>query len=118
MIACCALLIALALVPAQAAEILATIGHDGEPVPASTATPISLDLQEADIRSVLRLFGRHAHLNFVLDDSVQGTVTVKLVEVPWDLALAAILASKGLAAMPMAPQGQPAAVWVVEPLGE
>lgn len=82
---------------------MGTFGHDGEPAAVSTASPISLDLQEADIRSVLRPFATRARLRFVLDDSVQDTVTVRLVDVPWDLALAAILTANGLGAVPMAP---------------
>jgi len=103
--------------PILAAEIVATVAADGGPVVvAPAAEPISLDLEEAEIRSVLRLFAEHAGLNFVLDDDVQGTVTVHLESVPWDQALAAILMAEGLVAVPMAPEGQPAAVYVVQPL--
>ncbi len=105
--------------PAAAAEAVLTIGHDGQVLsPPVAAAPISLDLQDADIRSVLRLFADHADLNFVLDDSVKGTVTAHLEDVPWDQALAAILVTQGLAAVPMAPEGQPASVFVVKPLGQ
>ena len=71
------------------------------PVQSSTATPISLDLVNADIHSVLRLISAVSGLNFVATDDVKGTVTVRLVEVPWDQALAVILHSKGLAATPV-----------------
>ena len=112
------LLAALLLVsPAPAAEAVLTIGHDGRVVQSSVATPISLDLVDADIRSVLRLFADHADLNFVLDDSIKGTVTVTMKDVPWDQALAAILMTKGLVAVPMVPEGEPASVFVVQPLG-
>ena len=62
----------------------------------SEKEPISVDLVEADIRYVLRLFAEVSEFNFVMGDDVQGTITVHLEEVPWDLALAAILQSKGL----------------------
>lgn len=68
-----------------------------------TGTPIDLDVQQAELASVLRLISAVSHLNFVLDDGVHGTVTVHLERVPWDLALDAILQSKGLVAVPMGP---------------
>ncbi|GEM_PF-4048294 len=64
----------------------------------STAAPISLDLVDADIHQVLRLIAEVSGLNVVASDEVSGSVTVRLEDVPWDLALQAILTSKGLAA--------------------
>jgi type IV pilus assembly protein PilQ len=64
----------------------------------SDATPISLDLQQADIHNVLRLFAAASDINIVTSDDVQGSVTVRLVDVPWDQALSAVLYSLGLAA--------------------
>ncbi len=71
-------------------------GQD-DPRPAGVRT-ISLDLQSADIHSVLRLFADVSGMNFVASDDVKGTVTVTMQDVPWDQALAVILLSKGLAA--------------------
>lgn len=59
---------------------------------------ISLDLQDADIHTVLRFIADYADLNLVVDDSVQGKVTVRLKNVTWQDALSAVLASKGLGA--------------------
>jgi len=64
----------------------------------STAPTISMDLVNADIHHVLRLFGDVGRVNVVAGDDVQGKVTVHLESVPWDQALAAVLASQGLAA--------------------
>ena len=64
----------------------------------SSAAPISLDLVDADIHSVLRLIAEVSGMNVVASDEVSGSVTVRLEDVPWDVALQAILASKGLAA--------------------
>jgi type II secretory pathway component GspD/PulD (secretin) len=64
----------------------------------NTHRTVSLDFQEADIHSVLRLFAEVSGMNFVASDDVQGTVTVALTDVPWDQALAVILHSKGLGA--------------------
>ncbi len=62
---------------------------------------ISLDLEEADIHSVIRFFGQVTGRNFIVSDEVKGTVTVRLNDVPWDQALNAILLSKGLMAQDM-----------------
>ncbi|MCB9792616.1 MAG: type IV pilus secretin PilQ [Alphaproteobacteria bacterium] len=59
---------------------------------------INIDLVEADIHSVFRLISHVSRLNIVAGDDVKGSVTVRLEDVPWDQALAAILQSKGLGA--------------------
>ena len=56
-----------------------------------TGHPISLDFQDADLRSVLRVFAAESGLNMVIDPAVQGTVDVMLTEVPWDQAMEIIL---------------------------
>lgn len=65
-----------------------------------TTPPINIQVEDADIRSVLRLFSNTSGLNFVVPDTVQSTVTAQLTDVPWDLALAAILSAEGLQAVP------------------
>jgi type IV pilus assembly protein PilQ len=57
---------------------------------------ISLNLVDADIKQVFRLFHEISGLNFVLDPSVQGQVTIVLDNVPWDQALDIILKNNGL----------------------
>jgi type IV pilus assembly protein PilQ len=59
---------------------------------------MSIDLQGADIHAVFRFIADTADLNIVASDEVKGTVTVRLKDVPWDQALAAVLQAKGLAA--------------------
>ena len=54
-------------------------------------TPVTLDFQGADLRTVLRTFADISGLNIVIDQSVTGTVDVSLHEVPWDQALDIIL---------------------------
>ncbi len=58
---------------------------------------INLDLVDADIHAVFRLISHVSRLNIVSGDDVQGSVTVRLIDVPWDQALAVILQAKGLA---------------------
>ncbi len=57
---------------------------------------ISLNLVDADIKQVFRLFHEISGLNFVLDPSVAGQVTIVLDNVPWDQALDIILKNNGL----------------------
>ena len=59
--------------------------------------PISLSLRDAPLPEVLRAFAQIAGFNLVLDPRIpQGTVTVELKDVPWDLALHVILKTHGL----------------------
>ena len=64
--------------------------------PKYTGTRISLDFKDADIRNILRLIAEVSNLNIVAGDDVQGTVTIKLNDVPWDQALDVILLSNNL----------------------
>jgi type IV pilus assembly protein PilQ len=52
---------------------------------------VFLDFKDADIRDVLRVFARKAQINIIPSQKVQGTVTVKLADVPWEKALELIL---------------------------
>jgi type IV pilus secretin PilQ/predicted competence protein len=56
-----------------------------------TGHPISLDFEGVDLRAVLRTFADVSGLNMVIDPDVQGTVDIKLTDVPWDQALDVIL---------------------------
>ena len=53
--------------------------------------PISLDVQEAEIGTVLRSLAGYSGTNIVASPRVSGKVTVKLEDVPWEMALAVIL---------------------------
>jgi type IV pilus assembly protein PilQ len=61
-----------------------------------SGTRISLNLVDADIKQVFRLFHEISGLNFVLDPDVSGRVTIVLDQVPWDQALDLILKNNGL----------------------
>ncbi|QJA05567.1 type IV pilus secretin PilQ [Thermosulfurimonas marina] len=61
-----------------------------------TGTPISVDFQNADIHAVLRLLAKVGGVNIVASDTVKGTVTLRMENVPWDQVLDMVLASKGL----------------------
>ena len=57
---------------------------------------LSLNFQSIDVRQVLQVIADFTGLNVVTSDSVTGTVTLRLQDVPWDQALDIILQSKGL----------------------
>jgi type IV pilus assembly protein PilQ len=52
---------------------------------------ISIDFQEADIRSVLRLMAEYGNISIVSSDEVKGNVTLSMRNVPWGQALDTIL---------------------------
>lgn len=57
---------------------------------------LDLNFQDIEVRDVLELIADFSSLNLVASDSVQGTITLNLNNVPWDQALDIILRSKGL----------------------
>lgn len=65
--------------------------------PAFAGEKISLDLQDADINDILRLIAEVGGVNIIAGGDVQGKVTTRMVDVPWDQALDVILKINGLA---------------------
>lgn len=57
---------------------------------------ISLNFQNIDVRALLQLLADFSGYNILVSDSVSGTISLKLNNVPWDQALQIILNSKGL----------------------
>jgi len=57
---------------------------------------LSLNFQSIEVRSVLQLLADFTDMNLVTSDSVTGSVTLRLNNVPWDQALDIILKSKNL----------------------
>jgi type IV pilus assembly protein PilQ len=57
---------------------------------------ISLNFQIISIRAVLKLLADFTGINIVVSDKVQGNITLRLNNVPWDQSLDIILTSKGL----------------------
>jgi type IV pilus assembly protein PilQ len=58
---------------------------------------LSLNFQNIEVRAVLQLLADFTGLNLVASDTVTGSLTLRLKNVPWDQALDIILKSKGLA---------------------
>ncbi|MSM40808.1 MAG: type IV pilus secretin PilQ [Geobacter sp.] len=61
-----------------------------------TGKKVSLEFSDADVRKIFQLIAEVSNLNFLIADDVTGTISIKLVNVPWDQALDVILESKGL----------------------
>lgn len=57
---------------------------------------LSLNFQDIPVRSVLQILGDFTNLNIVASDTVQGNVTLRLNDVPWDQALDLVLKAKSL----------------------
>ncbi|UOA07545.1 type IV pilus secretin family protein [Methylobacter sp. S3L5C] len=57
---------------------------------------LSLNFQEIEIRSVIAILAEFTGQNVVAGDDVNGTITLKLDDVPWDEALDFIMMTKGL----------------------
>ncbi len=58
--------------------------------------PISIQVKDADIRDVLSFIADESGTNMILSDQVQGSITLKLREIPWDQALVTVMKAKGL----------------------
>ncbi len=64
--------------------------------PAYSGEKLSLNFQNIEVRSVLQLIADFTGLNLVASDTVQGGITLRLQNVPWDQALDLVLKTKGL----------------------
>ncbi|WP_018870989.1 type IV pilus secretin PilQ [Thioalkalivibrio sp. ALgr3] len=61
-----------------------------------TGERLSLNFQDIEVRSVLQLLADFTDLNIVVSDDVDGNITLRLNNVPWDQALDIIMQSRGL----------------------
>jgi type IV pilus assembly protein PilQ len=74
------------------AETLAKLGQE----PSYNGKRVTFNFQDIPVRSALQLIADISGLNLVASDSVGGSVTLRLVNVPWDQALDVILRAKSL----------------------
>lgn len=65
-------------------------------VPEYSGSRVTFNFQDIPARSVLQLIADVSDINIVVADSVQGNVTLRLINVPWDQALDIVLQAKGL----------------------
>jgi type IV pilus assembly protein PilQ len=66
------------------------------PGPGYAGDKLSLNFQNIEVRSLLQVIADFTNFNVVTSDTVSGTVTLRLKDVPWDHALDIILQAKGL----------------------
>ena len=64
--------------------------------PGYNGQKLSLNFQSIEVRSLLQVIADFTNFNIVTSDSVSGSVTLRLQDVPWDQALDIILQAKGL----------------------
>jgi len=57
---------------------------------------LSLNFQNVEIRTVLQVLAEFTGMNIITSDSVNGSLTLRLKDVPWDQAMDIILQAKGL----------------------
>jgi type IV pilus assembly protein PilQ len=69
----------------------------GEEKKEYTGERLTLNFQDIDVRAVLQLLADTSGQNIVVSDSVRGSLTLRLQNVPWDQALDIVLQTKGLA---------------------
>ena len=92
---------------ALAGALLACAGNaaddrigDSEPVPeqptAYAGERMSVNFQDVEVRSILQLIADFAGLNLVAGQSIEGRMTLRLMDVPWDEALDLVLSINGL----------------------
>ncbi|WP_407060806.1 type IV pilus secretin PilQ [Agrilutibacter terrestris] len=87
------------IVPRAAASKQRAVGAAttaAAPARAYGGRPVTFNFQDVPVRTVLQLIAEESGLNVVAADTVQGNVTLRLVNVPWDQALDIVLQAKGL----------------------
>ncbi len=77
-------------IPARAVDVSQKIE------PQYTGQKISLVFDDADIRKILQLIAEVSNLNIIVADEVKGSITLRLIDVPWDQALDLIMDIKDL----------------------
>ena len=64
--------------------------------PHYTGEKLSLNFQNIEVRSLLQVIADFTNFNIVTSDTVTGSLTLRLKDVPWDQALQIIMDAKGL----------------------
>jgi type IV pilus assembly protein PilQ len=82
--------------PAQIAPAQAAATPASQRAPKFTGEPISVNLKDIDLKDFFRLIHEISGLNIVVDPNVSGSVTLVLIDVPWDQALDIVLRNNSL----------------------
>ena len=73
-----------------------TLGKANEEKQGWTGEKISVDFKDIDIKDFFRFIAEISGMNMILDPGVKGSLTIKLVDVPWDQALDLVCRQHGL----------------------
>jgi len=68
----------------------------GEPRPVFSGTPMSMNFPSIELRTALQLIADFSGVNMVVSDGVNGSLSLRLNNVPWDQVLHTVLQAKGL----------------------
>lgn len=82
--------------PARAMGAVASASGTSEATVRYSGKPVTFNFQDVPVRTVLQLIAEYSDLNIVAADTVQGSVTLRLTNVPWDQALDLVMQSKSL----------------------
>src|SRR3569623_788490 len=61
-----------------------------------TGEKLSLNFQDIEVRAAVQIIADFTSLNIVVSDAVKGSISLRLIDVPWDQALDLILKTKSL----------------------
>ena len=62
----------------------------------SKAVKFLLDFQDVEVRTILQILAKESGVNIVASDTVKGTMTLSLKDVPWDQALDLVMQARNL----------------------
>jgi len=77
------------------AGCIISLAH-AQPLPVFSGAPMSLNFPKIELRTALQLIADFSGVNMVVSDSVSGTLSLRLNQVPWDQVLYTVLQTKGL----------------------
>ena len=78
------------------AIFVATTAFGNSPSPKYLESPISLQFTDIEITELLQVLAQLGNANFLLSESIKGSISIDLKNTPWQTALHSILASRGL----------------------
>lgn len=82
---------------AMGASTPSTVASTGQAAARTySGRPVTFNFQDVPVRTVLQLIAEESNLNIVASDTVQGNVTLRLINVPWDQALDIVLQARQL----------------------
>lgn len=67
-----------------------------QPLPLFSGAPMSMNFPKIELRTALQLIADFSGINMVVSDSVSGSLSLRLNQVPWDQVLYTVLQTKGL----------------------